>query len=241
MCNASTRWQQGPLLLILRALFGTLRGRSALGAYQIVAIIILGLQTTESLAVSSHTAARSDGKGPVTEAIWHAQSLSFEYRSLNTYYSCASLEQKVRAILELVGAQQPVFLRTNCAGVPSRNIHVQIALATPIPATPENVQAASTFDARDELLARLRQVALPTAADIERFPARWQTRRLSEIRDVSFTHGDCDLLRGIHEQVFPRLAVRVASNFKINCDARGSNLRGRLKYEALIPTPSPFG
>lgn len=197
-----------------------------------VLLLSLTVQCIASLA-----AARTAPDDTVVEAIWRIQRLPFEYRSLNTYYSCESLQRKVRAILQLVGAHEAVITQANCAALPATHIRIQILVATPVPATEENVRAATTFDAKDQLLAQLRQVALPTATDIERFPAQWRTRRLSHIRDLRFTHSDCDLLRGMHEQVFPKLAVRVTSKPKLSCDARATMARPDVRYEALIAVP----
>jgi len=210
-----------------RCIFGTIRPREALeSSLRYLLLIALSVQCTTSVAVP-----RGVHDGGEIEAIWRVQRLPFEYQSLNTYYSCESLQQKVRAILQLVGAHESVVTKANCATFPSKHIRMQILVATPVPATEENVRAATTFDAKDELLAQLRQVALPTPTDIERFPARWRTRRLSLAR------GDCDLLRGMHEQVFPKLEVRVTSKAKLNCGGGTTMSRPNVQYEALIAVP----
>jgi hypothetical protein len=184
----------------------------------------LVLNATTSFALS-----RKGNDEPPLDAIWHVQTLPFEYRSLNTYYDCDALEQRVRSMLELMGARPPVVVHTNCGEIPANQIHVQIIVATPVPATEDNVRAATTFDPKDELVARMRQLSLPTAVDIERFPAQWQRRH------VRITQGDCDLMRDIHEQIVPKLSVRTLSK-KVNCP-RISSLRTRMQYEALIALP----
>lgn len=143
------------------------------------------------------------------------------------YYDCDALEEKVRTILELVGAREPV-VQTNCGSAPANRIGVRIVLATPVPATQDNVRAATTFDSKDELVARVRKLALPTPANVARFPAEWQTR------NVTFTRGDCDLVRGIQEQVLPKLAVRAVRKKRLSCSSRISHLRYTVRYEALV-------
>lgn len=172
--------------------------------------------------------------GDPIDAIWRVQSFPFEYRSLDTYYNCRSLEQKMRAILQAVGAHRSLVVQTNCEGGPANRISARIAIATPVPASEENLRAATAFTSEDELVARIHQVALPTSADIPRFAAQRQTLSLAHIRDASITMGDCDLLRGMNEQVFPRIAVRVTQG-KFICTNFASRVRPDVKVEALIP------
>lgn len=194
----------------------------------IVALVIVSL--THSVA-----SARSVEPSKPVDAIWRFQSFPFEYRSNNTYYNCDSLVRKVRAILKAVGAHHSVLVETRCEG-PANRISARIAVATPVIASEENLRAATTFDSRDELVARLRSVTLPTANDIEHFPATWQKISLARaIRDMTITQSDCDLLRGMNEQVFPRLAVRVEGR-KLMCGTYSTNVRANVKVEALVPT-----
>ncbi|HEY5807710.1 MAG TPA: hypothetical protein VIT67_07065 [Povalibacter sp.] len=168
------------------------------------------------------------------EAIWRVQTFPFEYRSLDTYYNCDSLEQKMRAILEAVGAHRSVVVQTNCEGGLAKRISARIAIATPVPASEENLRAATAFTTRDELVARIHRIALPTSADVPRFTAQWQTLSLARIRDATITLSDCDLLRGMSEQVFPRIAVRVTKE-KFVCNNFASRVRPNIKVEALVP------
>ena len=197
-------------------------------ASTIVALIIISL--TQGVA-----GARSVESSETVDAIWRFQSFPFEYRSTNTYYNCDSLVRKVRAILKAVGAHHSVVVETRCEGGPANRISARIALATPVVASEENIRAATTFDSQDQLVARLRNLTLPTANDIERFPANWQKISLARaIRDMSITQSDCDLLRGMNEQVFPRIAVRVQGR-KLMCGSYSTNVRANVQVEALVP------
>ena len=171
--------------------------------------------------------------GATITAIWRIQALPFEYRSHTTYYDCDALKHRVRAMLELMGARPPISVRTNCGRAPAKQIHIQVVFATPVPATEENVRAATAFDSKDELVARVHGSSLPTAADIERFPAQWQTRH------VRITQSDCDLMRDIHEQIVPKLSVQSKAK-KVNCP-RIASLRTNMQYEALIAVPDRGG
>ncbi|MFL6577125.1 MAG: hypothetical protein ACJ8MR_10925 [Povalibacter sp.] len=190
-------------------------------------IALLVLTLTHSIALSNNSIT------PTLDAIWHVQSFPFEYRSDTTFYNCDSLVKKVRAILKAVGAHHSV-VETRCEGGPFNRISARIAVATPVPASEENVRAETTFDSKDQLVARLRSITLPTANDLERFPASWQKMSLAKaIRDVPLTLSDCDLLRGMNEQVFPRIAVRVNSR-KLNCGIYSNNVRPNIEVEALV-------
>jgi hypothetical protein len=46
-------------------------------------------------------------------------------------------------------------------------------------------------------------------------------------------------MRGIHEQIVPKLSVRTMSK-KVNCP-RITSLRTRMQYEALISVPATTG
>lgn len=173
----------------------------------------------------------------IVEAIWQVQNLPLEYESTHAHYACDSLERKVRRILQAVGAHDSLIVRARCMNAGLLNqISVQISLATPMLASEENIRAATTFTARDELLARIRKESLPTPTDIPRFVATWQTLELSRDRQLDLDGGDCDLLRNMNQQVFPKIGVRLTSE-SLTCSASATRVRPKFKLQALIPTP----
>lgn len=175
------------------------------------------------------------GKG--VEAIWHVQSLPFRYNSVHANYACDSLEKKIRVILQAVGAHKSMVVRARCVGHDLLStVSVHIALATPVEATEENIRAATTFDSRDELVARLQKIRLPTPTDISRFPATWQTISLPRQPQLHLDVGDCDLLRHMNEQIFPKLAVRLVHE-EPYCNASATRFRPRFEVQALIAAP----
>lgn len=200
---------------------------------RLVAIVIaLALSATAPLAQSGDVAADN-----MVEAIWHVQSLTLEYDSTHAHYACDSLERKVRGILQAVGAHDSVAVKARCMDAGLLNqASVQIVLATPMPASEENIRMATTFTARDELLAKMRKTTLPTPANIPRFVATWRTLELSRAPRVRLDVGDCDLLQNMNQQVFSRLAVRL-TNENLNCSASATRVRPRFELRALIPTP----
>jgi len=181
----------------------------------------------------AHTAHPGSTAAPIV-AIWQTQTLTFDYQSMSTVYSCAQLGQRIGTILRAIGARN-VVVEMQCGGAAIAGARADIVVAMPIEATEENVRAATTYDARDRLIARLQNLEPLTANDIARFPANWRQIPLSRDRRLRLESGDCDLLRRLHEQVFSRLPVRVTRIF-LNCTpGSATRVRPTLEIEALIP------
>jgi hypothetical protein len=171
------------------------------------------------------------------EAIWHVERIDFAYHSMTVRYECRALQLRIAEILHAVGANAHIGVELDCtSGDMVRHAGVQVTLAVPVEATEENVAAATDYDTRDELVARLRHEQLPGANDVERFPARWRTVALTRTPPLSLGPTDCDLLRAMRDQVFPQLHVRVISS-GLNCGS-GSDTRiqPRIHVNALIPS-----
>jgi hypothetical protein len=176
----------------------------------------------------------------VIEAIWRVQHIDFRYDSPRYQYTCDALKNKVRAILRTIGAHEALIIDASCSGdLIVQQLRARISLATPVEATAENVRAATTFDARDELVAKLGDKRLPTAADLERFPASW--RRVSLPRDgrLHLEAGDCELLKSIRKQVLPRLGVDVR-DWGRRCSLEATRVQAGYEVEALLPIRKPL-
>lgn len=182
-----------------------------------------------------------DADEATVNAIWRVQHFDFTYTSSNVYYSCGALQRKVGAILRAVGAHHRVAVDVHCMGGDFvRFAFVRVTLAVPAEATQEAVIAATTFDARAQLVARLRKLRLPTAEDIPRFPAAWKTVSLTRNRALRLESGDCDLLRGMRDQLFPKLSIRVSSGGLRCTPGVATRMRPKLEVTALMPAPSPI-
>jgi hypothetical protein len=170
-------------------------------------------------------------------AIWQIERIEFVYHSSTVRYSCGNLQRRIAAILHAVGAHSTIGVDLGCrSGDLVRHANVRLTLAVPVAATEENVRVATDFDTRDELVARLRHKQLPSANDIARFPASWRTVALARSPPLSLGPGDCDLLRAMRDEVFPRLRVRVVSS-GLHCDG-GANTRikPQIRVNALMPS-----
>jgi hypothetical protein len=168
-------------------------------------------------------------------AFWRVQQLELDYRGHRTLYSCDGLRRKIAAVLQAIGAGPGLNVQVQCQGVGFMSTAVAIiTVTTPAEATPENVQAATAYSAEALLVARLKGISLPTATDLERFPAQWQSVALHRVRALD--GGDCDLLRALAAQVFPQLAVREENRLicPLNPSAR---MRTKFVVSALVPTP----
>lgn len=182
-------------------------------------------------------ATEAEASGPMP-AIWQLKRIEFNYRSANIYYSCEGLRHKIGSILMAVGAREDVVVDVRCRpGGLTNDAITLITLAAPIEATVENVTAATTYTPQMQLVARLKNVRLPTATDLERFPAEWRKVQLNRTMRLNLGAGDCELLQGLVQQVFPHLSVRVAKQ-RLNCSI-GNPGRARpvLHVAALMPAP----
>jgi hypothetical protein len=176
--------------------------------------------------------AASTAHGKTIEAIWRMQQVEFAYDSPSVSYSCSGLSERIRSILRAVDAHQSIVVDMGCNGDELvTSTRATISIAAPVEATDENIQAATNFKPHQILAARLRATALPSATDIERFPASWQ--RILRLRP-RLTRGDCDLLDALRRQVLPRLRVRNATGF--DCLVESSLIAPVLRVEALVRT-----
>jgi len=189
-------------------------------------------------ALSTSAICRAQANDPTAhdyvEAIWHVQQLQFQFRSQSTSYACDALENKIANILRAVGARDDVAVDSGCH---SRQFIsgalVNVTLATPLVASEENVRRAVAYDSRDELVARLQRAQLPSATDLERFPASWERVSLTRNRLVRLDSGDCDLLSAMSQQLFPKLSIRMDES-ELRCSATSTRIRPRFSVAALL-------
>ena len=173
----------------------------------------------------------ADSDAPV-EAVWHKQSVNFQYHGFSTYYTCSGLREKLRRILINIGARETLQLHGySCSDQGSARF--RITFESPVVATAQNVQALTTYSAEELLAARTRGEYLPTAQDLPRFPALWKTVSFSRDRRLALTPGDCELVEQIRRAILPRLAVEVIHD-RLNCSPSGNLRAPRLTVVALV-------
>jgi hypothetical protein len=206
----------------------TMTGRSIATAW--VAMLLLSASGAHAQSVDVQAVADP----AVVEAVWKPQRINFVYRGSSTLYSCSGLQDKLEKILETVGARDHVELRAYSCDDALSIARFQIALASPVEATPENVQELTTYDAHDELIAHVRGERLASAEDLPRFPAVWKTISFARSREMRLEPGDCELVQQLRRHVLPHMSVQIVSDH-VQCSDFGNIGRPQLTVSALIP------
>ena len=195
-----------------------------------------------SVVLSSSAAARTPQPEPsralqIVEAVWKVQSLSFAYSGYATIYSCDALLDKVRVILQSVGARDSVRIRSwGCTDMVTHG-RMDITLESPVEATPENIRALTTYDPTKELVARVRSEQLPGAEDVQRFPATWKSVSMTREKKLKLAPSDCELVEQLRRDVFPRMSIRVEHD-RLRCSLAFGNIgQPQLRVAALVAVP----
>jgi hypothetical protein len=199
------------------------RGRSIQFAWAAVLVLAAGVANAQSAADES-----------VVEAVWKPQRMNFVYRGYSTLYSCRGLQDKLEKILTTVGARGHIELRTYSCDDGLAIVRFQIALTSPVEATPENVEQLTAYDSRDELVARVRGEQLASAEDLPRFPAVWKTISFARNRQMRLAPGDCELVLQLRRHILPRMAVQIV-NDQVRCSEFGNIGKPQLTVSALVP------
>jgi hypothetical protein len=186
------------------------------------------------LLAASVANAQSQADEPVVEAVWKPQRMNFAYRGYSTLYSCHSLQQKLEKILMTVGARGGIELRAYSCDDDLAIARFQIALTSPVEATPQNVEQLTSYDAQDELVARVRGERLASAEDLQRFPAVWKTVSFARSREMKLAPGDCELVLQLRRHILPRMSVQIVSD-RVRCSQFGNIGKPQLTVSALVP------
>lgn len=170
------------------------------------------------------------------EAIWQIQEFDFYFRAAKgRYHSCSSLHSKISGIMEAMGAGNVIVTIACSRDALVESTVARVSTAMPVHASPENIQAATTFDTEQRMVARLRQSSLPTATTLERFPAEWRRVAITTVHGVRLGPEDCDLLQDLHKQILPHLSsVRVVRKSFSCGDSYLRAARPILIVEALV-------
>lgn len=195
---------------------------------------LIAIACTAALLLTGVAHAHPQADGTV-EAVWKPLRFNFVYSGYNTLYSCGGLQDKLEKILTSVGARAgSIELRTYSCDDASSIARFEIALASPVEATPQNVQELSSHDARDELVARVNGKRVATAEDLPRFPAVWKTISFARSREMRLAPGDCELVQQLRREILPRMSVQIV-NDHLRCSAFGNIGRPQLVVSALVP------
>jgi hypothetical protein len=187
-----------------------------------------------SVTVSSSVAARAPDPAPsralqIVEAVWKVQSLNFAYSGYATVYSCDAL----------LSARDTLRIRSlGCTDMVSHG-RMEITLESPVEATPENIEALTTYDSKQELVARVRSEHLASAEDVQRFPATWRIVSMKGDRQLKIGPSDCELVEQLRRDVLPHMSIRFDYD-RLRCSTVFGNVgQPQLRVAALVAISEP--
>lgn len=196
---------------------------------------LIAIAWTAALLLAGSVAhAQSQPDAAVVEAVWKPQRINFAYRGYSTLYSCSGLQDKLEKILTTVGARGGIELRAYSCDDAQSIARFEIVLTSPVEATTQNVEELTSYDARDQLVARVRGERLPGAEDLQRFPAVWKTISFARSREMKLAPGDCELVQQLSRNVLPRMSVQIVTD-DVHCSAFGNIGKPQLTVSALVP------
>jgi len=151
-------------------------------------------------------------------AAWKRHELQFTYMGFTTRYSCEGLRDKMRLLLEAIGARDLSVTSRGCTNMPWQ--------VTEFP------RVRMTFYAPELPAAGQKDVGPPVAA-------RWTPVTLTRRQPRALELGDCELVEQFRDRVLPAFTTRAARQ-DINCiphQLSGSSFS--LSLEVLVGLPSP--
>lgn len=187
-------------------------------------------------------ATAADAASPARNAVWVQQELTLAYMGFTNYYSCEGLRDKLRWVLDEVGARPGYEIRTTgCVNVtgPERMPGARIVAALPVEATPEVLARLESEAAKQALVARSTGKAEASGdVAVAQFPAR---PRLVEFRGRPggrLQDGDCELMEQVRDRVLVPLGARIVDD-GLRCAPRSVSPGSlRLTVEVLEAVPA---
>jgi hypothetical protein len=204
---------------------------------RVLCITAVSLSVTVSSSVAARTPEPPSRALQIVEAVWKVQSLSFAYSGYATVYSCDALFRKVSDILHTLGARDTLRIRSlGCTDMVTHG-RMEITLESPVEATPENIEALTTYDSKQELVARVRNEQLASAEDVQRFPATWKTISMTREPGLKLGPSDCELVEQLRRDVLPHMSIRVDYD-RLRCSSVFGNIgQPQLRVAALVAIP----
>lgn len=144
------------------------------------------------------------------DTVWKSQEVEFHYVSLETAYSCETMEARVKTLLRHLGAAKDIKVSMPpCLGSdrPQRRFRIKAEFSTLVTAQEGD---------KDIVKANWREIAL----------GKNQPRVIDD--------GDCELMERFTRYVLPAIEHEVIEG-KTQCGATRHSLMGRLKLKVLRP------
>ena len=205
---------------------------------------VAGLLCALPALAAAQAATPSADAAATVNAVWVERDVTFTYMPLTSYYSCDGLRDKVRWILNELGAR-PGFkvVARGCVEMQGPEIMpgVKILAAFPAPATPELLSRLASEASKRELVARATGKPDPVAEATAQFPARVKRVEFRSGRSSldDLQDGDCELMEQLlRSHVFDEFGVKVVEE-QISCVPRQVTLGAvRMTVEVLEPVPA---
>ena len=205
---------------------------------------IAGLLCALPALAAAQAATPSADAAATVNAVWVERDVTFTYMPLTSYYSCDGLRDKVRWILNELGAR-PGFkvVARGCVEMQGPEIMpgVKILAAFPAPATPELLSRLASEASKRELAARATGKPDPVAEATAQFPARVKRVQFRSGRSSldDLQDGDCELMEQLlRSRVFDEFGVKIVKE-RIHCVPRQVTLGAvRMTVEVLEPVPA---
>jgi hypothetical protein len=173
-----------------------------------------------SAAAAIVTAAPEATDSPVTQlAVWQTHHASFDYYGLTSRYTCDGLEQKVRQILEYLGARPDVYV-----------------LATGCPRGPESISRSAFVRVDFSTLVAAPVSGIPS----DSIPAAWTPLRLRALRPSFMGDGDCELVQHMKQLLTDNFSWRGKVAYRTDCPIETTQFNDyQVEGELLRSTPPP--
>jgi hypothetical protein len=169
---------------------------------------------TSLLAAVPSLAAAQDS----VAAVWVPKHVQFLYQAFTSYYSCDGLRDKIRTMLEALGAQDLKVREYSCVNPsgPSLFPGVRVDMRVLVPAS--SAEAAKAKDVGSPVQAHWKQVVLmPSNAPVNE-------------------QGNCELIEQFKETFLPLFTTRHV-DYESTCIPHEVTLGTHLSAEVLMPPP----
>jgi hypothetical protein len=163
-------------------------------------------------------AAAAESPAPPADAppaVWARKELNFVFLGFTTHYSCDGLRDKIRHVLEELGAR--AGFEVDYSGCSS-----SFGKPDPFPGVRIRMQTLQPAGANDN------------SADV--VVAQWRRVDLHLDKDPVWEASDCELLEQIKQKILPLFTTR-SVNFASNCVPHQVSLGTHLAADLLLPDP----
>jgi hypothetical protein len=169
----------------------------------------LALLFAATVAPPVHAEAPAADAGTVT-AVWVEQDFEFTYMPITAIYTCYGFRDKMRWILEQLGARDLQVTPVGCTKIPKPEPFPGVKIVG-------EFAALAPADATDTFVARAKQV-------------QFSRNRIEGVQDA-----DCELMLQLRDKLFPKLGVKVVRD-EMTCVPQRVTPEGlRITVEVLVP------